>query len=48
MSWEYRDDKVSVSAMYKSAVEVKDAVKRWGHPYFVERGHGSEKFFTYI
>jgi hypothetical protein len=29
VSWEYRDNKVSVGAMYKSAVEVKDAVKRW-------------------
>jgi hypothetical protein len=29
MSWEYRDNAVSVGAMYKSAVEVKDAVKRW-------------------
>jgi plastocyanin len=29
VSWEYRDNKVSVGAMYKSTVEVKDAVKRW-------------------
>jgi hypothetical protein len=29
MSWEYRDNAVSVGAMYKNAVEVKDAVKRW-------------------
>jgi hypothetical protein len=29
VSWEYRDNAVSVGAMYKSAVEVKDAVKRW-------------------
>jgi hypothetical protein len=29
VSWEYRDNKVSIGAMYKSAVEVKDAVKRW-------------------
>jgi hypothetical protein len=29
VSWEYRDNKVSVDAMYKSAIEVKDAVKRW-------------------
>jgi hypothetical protein len=27
--WEYRENAVSVGAMYKSAVEVKDAVKRW-------------------
>jgi hypothetical protein len=26
---EYRENAVSVGAMYKSAVEVKDAVKRW-------------------
>jgi hypothetical protein len=29
VAWEYRENVVSVSAMYKSAVEVKDAVKRW-------------------
>jgi hypothetical protein len=29
VSWEYRDNTVSVGAMYKSAVKVKDAVKRW-------------------
>jgi hypothetical protein len=29
VSWEYRDNKVSIGAMYKSAVEVKDEVKRW-------------------
>jgi hypothetical protein len=29
MSWEYRDNTVSIGAMYKSVVEVKDAVKRW-------------------
>jgi hypothetical protein len=29
MAWEYRENAVSVGAMYKSAVEVKDAVKRW-------------------
>jgi hypothetical protein len=29
VSWEYRENAVSVGAMYKSAVEVKDAVKRW-------------------
>jgi hypothetical protein len=29
VSWEYRDNKVSVGTMYKSAVEVKDVVKRW-------------------
>jgi hypothetical protein len=29
VSWEYKDNKVSVGAMYKSAVEVKVAVKRW-------------------
>jgi hypothetical protein len=29
VSWEYRDNTVSIGAMYKSAVEVKDAVKRW-------------------
>jgi hypothetical protein len=29
VSWEYRDNKVSIGTMYKSTVEVKDAVKRW-------------------
>jgi hypothetical protein len=29
VAWEYRQNAVSVGAMYKSAVEVKDAVKRW-------------------
>jgi hypothetical protein len=29
VAWEYRENAVSVGAMYKSAVEVKDAVKRW-------------------
>jgi hypothetical protein len=29
VSWEYRDNMVSVGAMYKNAVKVKDAVKRW-------------------
>jgi hypothetical protein len=29
VSWEYRKNAVSIGAMYKSAVEVKDAVKRW-------------------
>jgi hypothetical protein len=29
VSWEYRENKVSIGAMYKSVVEVKDAVKRW-------------------
>jgi hypothetical protein len=29
VSLEYRDNAVSVGAMYKSAIEVKDAVKRW-------------------
>jgi hypothetical protein len=29
VAWEYRENAVSVDAMYKSAVEVKDAVKRW-------------------
>jgi hypothetical protein len=29
VTWEYRENAVSVGAMYKSAVEVKDAVKRW-------------------
>jgi hypothetical protein len=29
VSWEYRENAVSVGAMYKSALEVKDAVKRW-------------------
>jgi hypothetical protein len=29
VSWEYRDNTIFVGAMYKSAVEVKDAVKRW-------------------
>jgi hypothetical protein len=29
VAWEYRDNAVSVGTMYKSAVEVKDAVKRW-------------------
>jgi hypothetical protein len=28
VAWEYRENAVSVGAMYKSAVEVKDAVKR--------------------
>jgi hypothetical protein len=31
VSWEYRDNKVSIGATYKSAVEVKDAVKRWAN-----------------
>jgi hypothetical protein len=29
VAWEYRENAVSVGAMYKSVVEVKDAVKRW-------------------
>jgi hypothetical protein len=29
VSWEYRDNAISIGAMYKSAVEVNDAVKRW-------------------
>jgi hypothetical protein len=29
VAWEYRENVVSVGTMYKSAVEVKDAVKRW-------------------
>jgi hypothetical protein len=29
VAWEYRENAVSVGAMYKSTVEVKDAVKRW-------------------
>jgi hypothetical protein len=29
VSWGYRDNKVSIGVMYKSAVEVMDAVKRW-------------------
>jgi hypothetical protein len=29
VAWEYRENAVSIGAMYKSAVEVKDAVKRW-------------------
>jgi hypothetical protein len=29
VAWEYRENAVSVGAMYKSAVEVKDVVKRW-------------------
>jgi hypothetical protein len=29
VAWEYRENAVSVGAMYKSAVEVKDAVNRW-------------------
>jgi hypothetical protein len=29
VAWEYRENAVSVGAMYKSAVEVKNAVKRW-------------------
>jgi hypothetical protein len=29
VAWEYRENAVSVGAMYKSAVEVNDAVKRW-------------------
>jgi hypothetical protein len=29
VSWEYRENAVSVGAMYKSTVEVKDAMKRW-------------------
>jgi hypothetical protein len=29
VAWEYRENAVSVGAMYKSAVEVKDAMKRW-------------------
>jgi hypothetical protein len=29
VAWEYRENAVSVGAMYKSAVEVKDAVQRW-------------------
>jgi hypothetical protein len=28
VSWKYRDDKVSVGAMYKSAVEMKDVVNK--------------------
>jgi hypothetical protein len=29
VAWEYSENAVSIGAMYKSAVEVKDAVKRW-------------------
>jgi hypothetical protein len=29
VAWEYRENAVSVGAMYKSAVEMKDAMKRW-------------------
>jgi hypothetical protein len=29
VAWEYRENAISVGAMYKSAAEVKDAVKRW-------------------
>jgi hypothetical protein len=29
VAWEYRKNAVSVGAMYKSVVEVKDVVKRW-------------------
>jgi hypothetical protein len=29
VAWQYRENAVSVGTMYKSAVEVKDAVKRW-------------------
>jgi hypothetical protein len=29
VAWEYRENVVFVGTMYKSAVEVKDAVKRW-------------------
>jgi hypothetical protein len=29
VAWEFRENAVSVGAMYKSAVEVKDAMKRW-------------------
>jgi hypothetical protein len=29
VAWEYRENAVSVGVMYKSAVEVKDAMKRW-------------------
>jgi hypothetical protein len=29
VAWEYRENAVYVGAMYKSAVEVNDAVKRW-------------------
>jgi hypothetical protein len=29
VAWEYRENAISVGVMYKSAVEVKDAVKRW-------------------
>jgi hypothetical protein len=29
VTWEYRENAISVGALYKSAVEVKDAVKRW-------------------
>jgi hypothetical protein len=34
-------------AMYKSAVEVKDAVKRWS-TLTLQRVQGSEEFSTYI
>jgi hypothetical protein len=29
VAWEYRENAISVGAMYQSAVEVKDQVKRW-------------------
>jgi hypothetical protein len=29
VAWEYRENAVYVGTMYKSAVEVNDAVKRW-------------------
>jgi hypothetical protein len=44
VSWEYRENKVSVAAMYKSAVEVKDVVKRWATLTLQSR----EEFSTHI
>jgi hypothetical protein len=41
VAWEYRENAVSVGAMYKSAVEVV-------HSYSAERVKGSEEFSTYI
>jgi hypothetical protein len=41
VAWEYRENAVFVGAMYKSAVEVKDAVKRWST---LTLQRGSEEF----
>jgi hypothetical protein len=46
VAWEYRENAISVGAMYKSALEV--CSEEVVHPYSAERVQGSEEFSTYI